>query len=235
MRNERPLGVRLNNPGNLRVGTNWKGLVARSSDETDHEREFCKFESLEYGLRALYRVLDTYISKHGLTSVKSIVHRYAPPSDGNETDRYADFVSNYLSKRHWIIPDSESNFLESNDMTYDSLDRNFLLDLGKAIVTMEIGREYAEKISPETYGRGLTLSGYPLKVKSSVPLKSASAVAALAVGGATTDIYGAAVGKAIEAATTLEGDTVTMILKVVTITLILGLVGYLANAKRSGE
>lgn len=48
-------GERNNNPGNIRHGSKWQGLSAEQTD-----KDFCQFISPEYGIRAIYKLLQTY-------------------------------------------------------------------------------------------------------------------------------------------------------------------------------
>lgn len=79
------LGIKNNNPGNIRRGDNWKGLVPSNGD-------FCKFVSMEYGIRALIVLLRTYYRKYHLRTIRSIITRYAPPLE-NHTEAYIKNVS----------------------------------------------------------------------------------------------------------------------------------------------
>lgn len=80
-------GVRNNNPANIRLGCNWQGLA-----KTQTDREFCQFVTMTWGIRALLITLRTYVVKHHLHTVREIVTRWAPPSDGNNTEKYIEFV-----------------------------------------------------------------------------------------------------------------------------------------------
>lgn len=80
-------GIRNNNPANIRRGCNWKGLT-----ETQTDKEFCQFVTMTWGVRALLVTLRTYVVKHHLHTVREIITRWAPPSDGNNTERYIEFV-----------------------------------------------------------------------------------------------------------------------------------------------
>ncbi|WP_423209364.1 structural protein [Proteus mirabilis] len=73
-------GERNNNPGNIRHGSKWQGLSAQQTD-----KDFCQFVSPEYGIRALYKLLQTYQKKYELNTVESIIDRYAPPNENNTT------------------------------------------------------------------------------------------------------------------------------------------------------
>ncbi len=59
--NNEARGFRNNNPGNIRHGEPWLGLA---EDQTDPD--FCQFVSVEYGIRAMFRILETYREKYGL-------------------------------------------------------------------------------------------------------------------------------------------------------------------------
>ena len=80
-------GIRNNNPANIRRGCNWKGLAKKQTD-----REFCQFVTMTWGVRALLVTLRTYVVKHHLHTVREIITRWAPPSDGNNTEKYIEFV-----------------------------------------------------------------------------------------------------------------------------------------------
>lgn len=71
-------GERNNNPGNIRHGSKWQGLSAQQIDPS-----FCQFVSPEYGIRAIYKLLQTYQNKYELNTVESIIDRYAPPNENN--------------------------------------------------------------------------------------------------------------------------------------------------------
>lgn len=80
-------GIRNNNPANIRRGCNWKGLA-----KTQTDREFCQFDTMTWGVRALLVTLRTYVVKHHLHTVREIITRWAPPSDSNNTEKYIEFV-----------------------------------------------------------------------------------------------------------------------------------------------
>ncbi|HCM64771.1 MAG TPA: structural protein [Morganella sp. (in: Bacteria)] len=72
-------GERNNNPGNIRHGgSKWQGLSAAQTDNS-----FCQFVSPEYGIRAIYKVLQTYQRDRKLNTVAQLINRYAPPKENN--------------------------------------------------------------------------------------------------------------------------------------------------------
>ena len=77
-------GQRNNNPLNIRkvAGTKWKGQQPLSNSPLKGEdREFVRFISIEYGLRAAYQILDTYRRKYHAVCIEDIITRWAPPSE----------------------------------------------------------------------------------------------------------------------------------------------------------
>lgn len=84
-----PKGIRLNNPGNIEKGLNWKGLADIQPDD-----RFAAFTSPEYGIRAICRLLLTYNKKYKIKTITGIVNRYAP-SHENPTAAYIKNVSEW--------------------------------------------------------------------------------------------------------------------------------------------
>lgn len=80
-------GYRNNNPGNivLTPGSMWQGEIVGT------DKRFKTFSSMEYGYRAIFVTLNSYINK-GYNTIEKIINRYAPPHE-NETTSYAATVS----------------------------------------------------------------------------------------------------------------------------------------------
>jgi len=82
--------VRNNNPGNIeRDGDKWKGLA----EDQSSDNRFCVFTHPKWGFRALAMLLENYQDKYGLNTIDAIIHRWAPPSDNNDTNAYAAAVA----------------------------------------------------------------------------------------------------------------------------------------------
>lgn len=80
-----PLGIRNNNPGNVRDnGTQWQGQIGADAG-------FCVFDTPQNGIRCLAKVLLAYQGKHGLTTLRGMIARWAPDTE-NDTDAYLDHV-----------------------------------------------------------------------------------------------------------------------------------------------
>lgn len=84
-------GIRNNNYGNIRYSriNRWKGLIGQDKDG------FCRFQSADFGLRALIKLLRRYYYTYGLHSVRDIIQRYAPASE-NDVASYVRFVSYHV-------------------------------------------------------------------------------------------------------------------------------------------
>ncbi|EHL2774317.1 structural protein [Salmonella enterica subsp. enterica serovar Hvittingfoss] len=118
-----PRGIRNNNPGNIRWGDDWKGLVPKSQ-RTD--KDFCQFIKPEYGIRAMIVILRNYQRKHGLNTISGIISRWAPTNENN-TQAYIDSVA----KSTGVTPDQ---FVHTDDS-------RFMMKLLQAIIRHENGEQ----------------------------------------------------------------------------------------------
>jgi hypothetical protein len=83
-------GIRNNNPGNIRLSsTQWLGQVP-AAQQTDSS--FIQFTDPVYGIRAMARVIRSYMAR-GLTTVPQIIATWAPPPENN-TQAYISAVLN---------------------------------------------------------------------------------------------------------------------------------------------
>ena len=65
----------------------YKGEVRPSRDSA-----FKQFESLAWGYRAIFVLLDTYRIRYGLDTIRGMISRWAPPSE-NHTETYIRAVA----------------------------------------------------------------------------------------------------------------------------------------------
>ena len=101
-------GLRNNNPGNIRLGkVRYKGERAKSSDN-----EFHQFESVEWGYRAMFVLLHTYALKHSCHTLRTMINRYAPPSE-NHTENYIRRVAHATH----LSPDEKISTTDKGVMT----------------------------------------------------------------------------------------------------------------------
>lgn len=108
------------NPGNIRQSrVCYKGEVRPSRDPA-----FKQFESLAWGYRAIFVLLDTYRVRYGLNTVRGMVSRWAPPSE-NHTEVYIHVVAEAVG-----IP---------SDQPLDTRDRTTMQRMAAAISRVENG------------------------------------------------------------------------------------------------
>ncbi len=87
MEKKKPRGIRNNNPLNIRRnGDVFQGEVVPSQD-----RSFKQFRSMEYGYRAAFVILGSYLNA-GKNTIEKIIRSWAPPTENN-TDSYIQHVS----------------------------------------------------------------------------------------------------------------------------------------------
>ena len=84
-------GLRNNNPLNIRHSADqWQGIATTQTDKS-----FVQFQSMAYGYRAAWKILDTYClhfrREHLPYNVRNIITRWAPPSE-NDTEAYIRHV-----------------------------------------------------------------------------------------------------------------------------------------------
>jgi len=88
-REDLPMGIRQNNPLNLRTTkTNWLG-------QTSSKKAFVEFSYLVYGVRAGIKNLRSIYNRGNFT-VEKIIKIWAPSTDGNTPDVYAKIVASAM-------------------------------------------------------------------------------------------------------------------------------------------
>ena len=109
------------NPGHSRRSrVNYRGERHPSTDAA-----FKQFESMEWGYRAMFVLLDTYRKRYGLNTLREMIMRYAPPEE-NHTALYISAVSDMTG----IRPDEE----------LDTRDRRVMVPIVAAMSRVENGR-----------------------------------------------------------------------------------------------
>lgn len=85
--------VRNNNPGNIRIGSHWQGLMEPSAmtPEQHAENAFCVFSAPRWGFRAMATIFHTYHDHDGVKTLRQAISRWAPPNENNTT-AYVDAV-----------------------------------------------------------------------------------------------------------------------------------------------
>lgn len=96
-------GIRNNNPGNIRRSrVHYRGECHPSTDAS-----FKQFESMAWGYRAMFVLLDTYRKRYGLRTLRDMIMRYAPPEE-NHTALYIEAVSDMTGIRPDELLDTRS-------------------------------------------------------------------------------------------------------------------------------
>lgn len=75
-------GLRNNNPLNIIKS---KSQAWLGETHLGGETRFCQFSSMQYGLRAALKILRTYYNKHGCTTIRQIICRWAPETENQVT------------------------------------------------------------------------------------------------------------------------------------------------------
>lgn len=136
------LGIRNNNPGNIRPSKKytWDGAVGV------HPKDFVIFENLHYGVRALAVDLINK-QKRGLDTVEKIISVYAPPEE-NQTRSYIDSVCASMGAwlRRVVTPTTKLD-----------ISMSVLIALIQAIIKHENGDKAAKIVSYEIITAGIAL------------------------------------------------------------------------------
>lgn len=168
-----PRGIRNHNPGNIRhqQGVRWQGAATLQPDT-----EFVCFESPQFGIRAICRVLITYQDKRRasdgsrIDSVQEIIERWAPPQENN-TDAYARTVANALK-------------VAVRQQSIDVYDYSTMRTLVLAIIKHENG---TQPYTDDIIDHGLRLAGIqpppkPLRESRTIKAGTVATASTLAAG-----------------------------------------------------
>ncbi len=117
---QQPRGLRNCNPLNIRITPEqrqgkkrWLGMCEEQAD-----RAFCQFKSAEWGWRAAFILLTrNYYHLQRLHCVRTIVSRWAPPADGNNTEAYIRRVCELTR----LLPDEDLGMPTMNPTTWMKL------------------------------------------------------------------------------------------------------------------
>jgi hypothetical protein len=125
-------GERNNNPGNLRHGAKWQGLSVQQTD-----KDFCQFVSTEYGIRAIYKLLQTYQNRDKLNTVSAIINKYAPDNENN--------TAGYIQRAAKDIGVSVNEHINVSS-------KPVAIALATAIVGVELGYQpYSQKVFEDAW------------------------------------------------------------------------------------
>lgn len=141
-----PRGIRNNNPLNIRrSATRWQGAREKQTDGT-----FVQFESMAYGYRAAWKILQSYYERFRTEgkhfTVRNIISRWAPPVE-NDTEAYIRSVllMSGIGGNERLLP-------PRNASGYRRLSR-----LVSAMTCMECGLPFAQ-VDTEAIAQGYKLA-----------------------------------------------------------------------------
>lgn len=120
---------RTNNPGNIIAGGTFKSNSIGEEIGKDENHKYLVFKTPVDGMKALYDLLSIYW-KGGDNTVKSIITKYAPEVDNNNTNQYIQSVCKELGvNEDDVLPDLSTN-------------KNTAMALAKAITMVESPKSY---------------------------------------------------------------------------------------------
>ena len=129
-------GIRNNNPLNIRHGkSQWQGMHEKQTD-----KQFVQFKERVYGYRAAFVLLKNYIGK-GKDTIGKIIAKWAPSSDGNNTQNYINYVS------------STTGINASHALRWE--DKDDLVEIVRSMAHMESGIIEDKALIEEAYERFL--------------------------------------------------------------------------------
>jgi hypothetical protein len=129
-----PIGLRNNNPGNVRPFDPWKGMIGENGG-------FAVFENIAWGLRAMGKSIIHEINVNNNT-VSKLIYEWAPPADNNNTEAYINSVV------------TSTGFSRNQVLTSDA---QTLTKLMRAIMKVELGPNFAALITDSDIAEGLSL------------------------------------------------------------------------------
>jgi len=129
-----PLGLRNNNPGNVRSNDPWKGMIGQDN------KGFAVFENIAWGLRAMAKSIIHEFNV-GNDTVALLIYEWAPPVENN-TEAYISSVI------------YSTGYTRNQKLTATT---DTLLRIMKAIMKVELGPSYAALITDADIYEGLDL------------------------------------------------------------------------------
>lgn len=130
-----PLGLRNNNPGNVRPSDPWQGMIGTNQG-------FAVFENIAWGLRAMGKAIIHEFNV-GNDTVTKLIYEWAPPIE-NDTEAYISAMV------------ASTGFSRNEKLTANSAT---LLRVMRGIMKVELGNQYAALITDADINEGLALIG----------------------------------------------------------------------------
>ena len=145
-----PLGLKNNNPGNLRLSSiKWQGKIP---NDKNTGKGFEQFENITFGIRAMLTDVANDITVKKLNTLKKLIYSYAPPTE-NDTVNYINFVSKYTG----INPDAELKL--NPELLTKIIKAKIFIENGTAVVNQylpnldDLIKQAIELLNPSTKKR----------------------------------------------------------------------------------
>jgi hypothetical protein len=129
-----PLGLRNNNPGNIRPGDPWQGMIGTNEG-------FVVFQNIAYGIRAMATDIGNDIRLKGLNTLTKLITEYAPPSE-NDTQSYINSMVGYTGF-------GPNQVLPETDATLRKLIRGHII--------VELGAKYSPLVTDADIQEGIAM------------------------------------------------------------------------------
>lgn len=133
-----PRGYRNNNPLNIRFNERnaWQGILGRDKEHGG----MCVFESPRWGIRAAFKLFESYQKRSNKRTVRDMITRWAPPQDNNHTENYIRRVCEYMKCEPEFIP----HFGTAEEM-------HDCIRMVKAMCLVENGMDYKQFITESDF------------------------------------------------------------------------------------
>jgi hypothetical protein len=168
-----PIGLRNNNPGDLRPGDDWQGMIGSNGG-------FIVFSDITWGVRAMARDLTSAINE-GNDTIATLIAHYAPPSE-NDTAGYITAVSSDTG----LDPNLQLG-----------TDEDTLSGLIRAIMNHELGNSYSAMVSDADIAQGVSMADNTVtSLVQAIPVSIQAAVDTV-TGGSPAGVSGSGVALAV--------------------------------------
>lgn len=128
-----PRGIRNNNPLNIR-----KNIYTYMGEiNYDTEKEFKVFIEPVWGIRAAFKILQTYKKKYKINTIEGIINRWAPPNENN-TKEYINYVVYQMNLYGSMSAGNYTKYWPS----YILRTKFDYCNLVRAMIMMECGAKY---------------------------------------------------------------------------------------------
>ena len=128
-RTDLPLGLRNNNPGNLKMTSPQQGWMGSINRAENTDGTFEQFLFYVYGLRAMLKLMRSKMKEEGKNTIRRLITTWAPPSE-NSTETYIAHVAEATG-----IPQNQPIDINDRDRLYALARAIELFENGQVVMT----------------------------------------------------------------------------------------------------